>query len=439
MKRSNRILLGIGCFALLIISWAAAVSAQSGAEKQLELMAQAAAMINDGIYISAVPLLEQAAGYNAEHTLAAEDELKTVYLALIDQRGFHRRYLSLLERQMNRSDAHPDVFAEAANYYLSISRLPDALEILRSGIARTGSEDLKTLYESNRYVYEAGRSVYEYAAAIHGGYAQVQTDGLWGLARSDGVLLIPCQYSKISTFSGGRAIVMQENLIIAVDINNNRVAKLHDRATDFGNFADDRIPLLIKGVWRRSTGGFVLGSAEFEQIGMYSGGFAAAKTGGKWGVVDLATNWLIPPEYDAIIQDELGRSHARGAVFARRGNMVYLYVNGNRVGDGYDDARPFTDEGFAAVRQKGKWGFIDTDGSLMIDFIFEDALSFGQHLAAVKIGANWGYIGTSGQIAIQPVFLEAKSFSNGSAPVLTERGWQFITLIEYIRGAGLSL
>ena len=67
----------------------------------------------------------------------------------------------------------------------------------------------------------------------------------------------------------------------------------------------------------------------------------------------------------------------------------------------------------------------------MIDFEFDDALSFGQHLAAIKQGEFWGYIGISGCIAIEPVFLDAKSFSNGSAPVLTERGWQFITLLEY--------
>jgi hypothetical protein len=73
----------------------------------------------------------------------------------------------------------------------------------------------------------------------------------------------------------------------------------------------------------------------------------------------------------------------------------------------------------------------------MIDFRFDDALSFGQHLAAVKQGDFWGYISLKGDIVIEPVFLEAKSFSNGSAPVLTERGWNFITLLEYKRGASL--
>ena len=439
MKRSNRILLGAGCFILIIVSWIVAVRAQTGAEKQLQLMAQAAALIKDEIYINAVPLLEQAASYDAEHTHAAEEELKKVYLVLIDQRGYHRRYLNLLEKQMGRRDVRSEVFAEAASYYLSISRLQDALLTLRSGIDKTGCDSLIEMYENNRYEYEISRTVYEYAASIHGGTAQVKIDGLWGLARADGSLMIPCQYDMISTFSADRAIVMQDSEVFAVNRDNMRVAKLHENAAAFGNLADNRIPVFIDNIWRRATGDFVLGSAVFEQLGMYSGGYAAAKSDGKWGVIDLETNWLLPPEYDEIILDEIGRCYARGAVFARKGHTVYLYVNGKRTDKAYENAKPFSNEGFAAVKNNGRWGFIDINGDLAIDYVFEQALSFGQHLAAVKSGDFWGYVNQFGQIVIQPVFIEAKSFSNGSAPVLTERGWQFITLIEYMRGANLSL
>jgi len=129
--------------------------------------------------------------------------------------------------------------------------------------------------------------------------------------------------------------------------------------------------------------------------------------------------------------DELGRCHAQGAVFARMGAQVYLLAGGRQAGGAFEDARPFSDEGYAAVKSGGKWGFIDTSGAVVIGFWFDDALSFGQHLAAVKVGEFWGYISIYGHVVIEPVFLEAKSFSNGSAPVLTDRGWQFITLTEY--------
>ena len=121
----------------------------------------------------------------------------------------------------------------------------------------------------------------------------------------------------------------------------------------------------------------------------------------------------------------------------RSGNSVYMFIEGARSSAVYEDAQPFGDEGFAAVKKNGYWGFIDNMGIEAIPFVFDDALSFGQHLAAVKHGDLWGYISIYGHMAIEPAFLSAKSFSDGSAPVLTQRGWQFITLIEFLRGASL--
>ena len=73
MKRGKRILISIGCAALLMISWIAAVTAKSDTQKQAELIAQAAVYTEDEIYILAAPLLEEAAGYRGAHTLDAED------------------------------------------------------------------------------------------------------------------------------------------------------------------------------------------------------------------------------------------------------------------------------------------------------------------------------------------------------------------------------
>ena len=437
MKKYSRILIGAGCLALLLTSWIIAINSKSAAEKQNELVEKAAELIDDGIYVLAVPLLEEAAGYNTALTGEVEEALKKAYLALINTAGYNMKYTGLLETQMDRAKAGPAVFAEAANYYLSIAKIPEALEILRTGIEKTGDITLVDLYEQNRYEYSINRTAYEYMTAIYDSAVQVRRAGLWGLAGSGGDLLLPCEYEKISTFSVDRAIVKKDGEIYAVNIDNNRIAKLNDYAEDFGNLAYDRIPLLIDGSWRRATGDFSVGTASFEQSGMYSEGFAAAKTDGKWGVVDTAFEWLIPPEYDGIIQDELGRCCARYAVFAKKNNKVFLFIKGRQIGDVFDDARPFSPHGYAAVKRSGKWGFIDIDGVVVVDFTFDDALSFGQHLAAVKQGEFWGYIGLSGSIVIDPVFFEAKSFSGGSAPVLTERGWQIITLLEYKRGVSL--
>lgn len=437
MKIGSRILLITGCAALLIVSWVVAVTAPSEAEKQAMLVEQAAAYVEDGIFIRAVPLLEEAAGYRGDRLNEAETLLKQTYLQLLNQQGYQRKYTALLDTQMQREGAGADVFQEAASFYLERSRPAQAFAVLRDGIVKTGSKELVELYESCRYDYQMGYTIYEDVTAASGSTIGVSMDGLWGLAKADGTLLIPCQYEQISTYSQDRMIVKQNGEIFAVDSAGNRVALLKEPAKEFGNFADDRVSLLIDGQWRRANGEFVVGATGFEGLGTYSGGYTAAKENGKWGVIDLQNEWLLAPEYDEIKTDELGRAFGQGAVFAKKNGAVHLYVDGKPMGNSYEDARPFGAEGYAAVKQAGKWGFVDTEGQLRISCQYDNALSFGQHLAAVEVDGLWGYISLSGELVIPASFLQAKSFSSGSAPVLTERGWRFITLIEYKEEAGL--
>ena len=162
---------------------------------------------------------------------------------------------------------------------------------------------------------------------------------------------------------------------------------------------------------------------------MYQDGHAAARQDGKWGVIDESGAWVIQPQYDDVLRDELGRCWSQGAVFVRQGQEVLLLVDGEETAGGFEDARPFAD-GYAAVKRDGLWGFLDRTGQVVLDFQYEDALSFGQHLAAVRTGSFWGYISRTGELVIPAQFLAARSFSGGSAPVQTAEGWQFITLRE---------
>lgn len=438
MKRTKRILLGVGCAALLIASWAAAITAKSDADRQRELIDQAAAYTADEIYILAVPPLEEAASYQDTYTLEAETDLKQVYLCLAGKDNYERRYRDLLDKQMARKGASPEIFREAAAYYLEQGKTAKALTALRDGIEKTQDEGLRRYYEDNRYEYRMSRDFYEEAGAIYRGTAAVKKEGRWGLANAGGSLVIPCLYDRISTFDSDRAIVEQDGVLSAVDQDDNRVALFHGKAEDFGNFAENRLGVKQEDGWHLATGTFTVGSTAFQELGMFLGGCTPAKLGGKWGLLEPdGGTWLLEPQYEEIIQDELGRCGNPECLFVRRNGAVYLAAGEDHeeMGGPYEDARPF-DGGWAAVKKGGKWGFIDAEGVEQIPCQFEDALSFGEHLAAVKQDGLWGYVSLLGEVVIEPQFLEAKSFSDGSAPVRTGLGWQFITLLEYEREGG---
>lgn len=429
MRRGQKLWLTIGCVVLALVAWLATLTNKSDTQRQYELITSAKVYMDDEAYVRAQPLLEEACSYKGKHTKEAEEYLKTVYLKLIEMSGYRRKYTDLLDKQMAEKDAEPAIFIEAAKFYLD--RNPArAFEVLKDGIVKTGSEEINAFYEANRYRYQMNRNTYQEVTAIHNGGIQVRNDGLWGLATADGSLVIPCEYDKISTYSAV-AIVKQGKTFSAINSDNNRYALSHVEMSDFGNLNENRLGVKTSEGWKLADSDFNTGQLTVEAIGLCNGGTVPAKLNGKWGLMSSnGSEWEVEPVYGSLIMDELGCCGSTEVYFAKTGGNVMLYVDGNQVGDAYEDAKPFAN-GWAAVKRGGKWGFIDQEGTVKVDFQFDDALSFGQHLAAVKVGQYWGYISLSGDLVIEAEFLEAKSFFGGSAPVKTVDGWRFITLLEY--------
>ncbi len=437
MKIITRLFVALLCIGLIVIAWFTTFTSKSDSEKQLNLIYKADDYMADKIYVTSIPLLEEAISYNGKHNAEAEQRLKTCYINLIEQRKYKNRYQDLLDAQMARDDASVDVFIEAANYYLADDKYNKAMEVFRDGIKKTEDNSLKELYENNRYEYILSFDKYQDMTAIYKGSLGVMLHDYWGVALSNGELILPCEYTQISTYDDDRTVVLKDNEVYAVDDNNNRTALLKEKALNFGNLSSNRIPIQTSEGWKNATADLEVGSTLYEDMGMYSDGYISVKENGRWRLVDSKGEYLLDDSFDDIITDELGRAYYKNAVFVKTGDKVTLLVDKEPVGDTYDDARPFSDGDLAAVKKGDKWGYIDINGELIIDYQYDDALSFGNHLGAVKINGLWGYITDYNKMAINAEFTQAKSFDRGHAPVLTPEGWKILTLREY-RDGGLN-
>jgi hypothetical protein len=67
------------------------------------------------------------------------------------------------------------------------------------------------------------------------------------------------------------------------------------------------------------------------------------------------------------------------------------------------------------LRIDEKWGFIDRQGTIVIEPSFDAAESFSQGLAKVKVGDKWGFIDRQGAVAIAPIYDEVDSFHDDMA------------------------
>jgi len=74
-------------------------------------------------------------------------------------------------------------------------------------------------------------------------------------------------------------------------------------------------------------------------------------------------------------------------------------------------------EGFIGLKKDGRYGFVDTNGSLRIANRYDSIGEFHEGLASIKLIGKWGYVNTSDHIAINPNYDKAVNFELGLAVV----------------------
>jgi hypothetical protein len=126
----------------------------------------------------------------------------------------------------------------------------------------------------------------------------------------------------------------------------------------------------------------------------------------------------------------------------RTGKVVFWYGNATKTG-GYQgsdltemliqEVHTFS-EGRAAVRQFGKWGFINTNGTIVIPFDYDEVTHYSEGVAAVKANGVWQYINKAGYVVKKgdnkEPFLEAKPCTEQVAWVRTQKGWGLLAMGE---------
>ncbi len=109
--------------------------------------------------------------------------------------------------------------------------------------------------------------------------------------------------------------------------------------------------------------------------------------------------------------------------FNRKGKWGYRDRKGNVViQPDYDDAFEFSED-LACVERDGKLGYIDKKGEQVIDFKYDSATSFADGLASVTIGEKSGYIDKHGGEVLPLRFDVATPFEDGRAIVREDGRW----------------
>lgn len=175
-----------------------------------------------------------------------------------------------------------------------------------------------------------------------------------------------------------------------------------------------------------NKGQYVINS-QFDDAFNFSEGLALFKsTDGKFGFIGEDGKYVVNPIY----KDASSFSEGLACVVMENGKPQFIDKN-NKILFIVDKAEYCFGfkEGLARIKVKGKWGFVDKTGKVVVNPIYEDALDFRDGLAAVskkdekKDEVLWGYIDKNGAVKInfqfvkdkEKMFCEPGSFYEGLA------------------------
>lgn len=275
--------------------------------------------------------------------------------------------------------------------------------------------------------------------------AAVQESGRWGYVNTTGSRVLYNIYEKAGNFGDLAPVIDQEGTAYYIDIQGNKkltVSYFLEKDPDFGQitqFADIQSNMILAyngQVWNYyDATTYEKKFGDYQDATVITNGVGAVSNGSYWALISADGQELTPFEYHQVVLDIKGVLCRGNAVIAEKdGKFWLLDRNGQLISQtGYDDARAFNDNSWAAVKKEERWIFVNEFGEEMDIGDFEDAKSFSSGVAAVKQNNRWGYVNESGVWIIEPQFYDAEAFfSSGVAFVKSkENTWQLLSLYRF--------
>jgi hypothetical protein len=155
--------------------------------------------------------------------------------------------------------------------------------------------------------------------------------------------------------------------------------------------------------------------ANYDNTDRFLDGVATVKVGEKWGAIDKNGQFVINATYDRLQSIGEGRiafydyKAEKGGMMDTKGNVIVQAI--------YEGTQGFADNGLAPVRSNDKWGYVDKNGNVKLQFMYYDAAPFYEGYAWIKRAEDTNYelIDTNGNTVITLAKREspASVFHNG--------------------------
>lgn len=416
MKKNIILLLTV----LLGLAWVVTISDMVTQPQKIQEHIEKAELYEEkGIYVDAVTEYEAALEYR-EGDPEISGKMAQAYLNMGDSKNFVSVCKSIAEQNQEDSSAL-DMLMQ---YYLDNGYEGKAVTYLNEFVeSYPENKNAKKWMLELKGTYTILYTRYRQLSPIVNNSMVAGEEGKYGILSSTGSEMVEVIYEKIYPFSSdGYALAKREDGAWVYLDQEGQTRKVPDNIyTELGMYSEERAVALKDGKY-----GYLDENMEektefqWEALTGVKDKIAAGKKNGKWALLNRSGKEKTDYIYEDVIIDENGFCSGQKRVFVKENGQYYLVdKSGKQIGEEtFDDARVFGKDGYAAVCQDGKWGFINTDGEVVIDYFYEDALSFSNGFAAVCQNGMWTYIDTENHLLLKEGFAYATSLSDeGTATV----------------------
>lgn len=414
---------------LLGLSWFVAVSdAVNHPKKVEEHLAKAAELEAQGIYVDAITEYESALTYEPEN---AGISLRMANAWL--QTGSSKKFVNICKETAEAHPKEPEALDMLMNYYVEKSDELSAVKYLGEFTEKyPENEEAEKWLLKLEGTYEELFCNYEELGEICHDSMVIKKEELYGLADSLGNEIVKPVLTEVHPYSeDDLALVCRDGKYIYIDRDGQTRLAVDEAYSSLGMLSSERTVAVKQGKY-----GYLDEKLEpvteflWDDLTLISDNMGAACRNGKWALVSKNGKEKTEYIFDGVITDDYGFCFGQKKAFVKtQAGVMMVDKKGEQTGElFFEDARCFSEEGYAAVCKNGKWGYVSTDGELVLDYQYEDAQSFHNGFAAVCKDGKWGYIDTSGNMAVDPVFEVATAVSEKGTAAVKQGEWKLIQL-----------
>ena len=196
--------------------------------------------------------------------------------------------------------------------------------------------------------------------------------------------------------------------------------------------------------------GTIIIKPQYEEVQEFSEGLAPVKLNGFWGYIDTNGAEKIKSVYKWASQFK----ESRASVVTQDDISTFINHDGDILfPQGFEYLQDFQ-EGFAPVNSHGKWGFIDKNGKLVIDYKYDESIFTGagppeevmqfqpygflEERVPVRLNKKFGFIDTKGKAITDFIFDFVDYFHFGLAGVysgekagIINKNGKYVLPLEY--------